>query len=29
MDGQLDNHYINWYESKNKETRFVSVWTAT
>lgn len=25
MDGQLDNHYINWYESKNKETRFVRV----
>lgn len=25
MDGQLDNHYINWYESKNKEARFVRV----
>ena len=25
MDGQLDNHYINWYESKVKETRFVRV----
>ena len=25
MDGQLDNHYINWYESKNKESRFVRV----
>ncbi|MEG1863809.1 MAG: molecular chaperone HtpG [Alistipes sp.] len=25
MDGQLDNHYINWYESKNKETRFVRI----
>ena len=25
MDGQLDNHYINWYESKEKETRFVRV----
>lgn len=25
MDGQLDNHYINWYESKNKEVRFVRV----
>ena len=25
MDGQLDNHYINWYESKNKDTRFVRV----
>ena len=25
MDGQLDNHYINWYESKNKEMRFVRV----
>lgn len=25
MDGQLDSHYINWYESKNKETRFVRV----
>ena len=25
MDGQLDNHYVNWYESKNKETRFVRV----
>ena len=25
MDGQLDSHYINWYESKNQETRFVRV----
>ncbi|MBE6182394.1 MAG: molecular chaperone HtpG [Rikenellaceae bacterium] len=25
MGGQLDNHYINWYESKNKDTRFVRV----
>ncbi|MDE6623488.1 MAG: molecular chaperone HtpG [Alistipes sp.] len=25
MDGQLDSHYINWYESKNKEVRFVRV----
>ena len=25
LDGQLDNHYINWYESKNRETRFVRV----
>ena len=25
MDGQLDNHYVNWYESKEKETRFVRV----
>ncbi len=25
MDGQLDNHYISWYESKNKEHRFVRV----
>ena len=25
MDGQLDSHYINWYESKNKESRFVRV----
>lgn len=25
MDGQLDNHYVNWYESKNKESRFVRV----
>lgn len=25
MDGQLDSHYINWYESKNKEARFVRV----
>ncbi|WP_295939727.1 molecular chaperone HtpG [uncultured Alistipes sp.] len=25
MDGQLDNHYINWYESKNKDARFVRV----
>lgn len=25
MDGQLDNHYINWYENKHKECRFVRV----
>ena len=25
MDGQLDSHYINWYESKNPQTRFVRV----
>ncbi len=25
MGGQLDNHYINWYESKNKDCRFVRV----
>lgn len=25
MDGQLDNHYVNWYESKNKDARFVRV----
>ena len=25
MDGQLDNHYINWYESKHKDERFVRV----
>ncbi len=25
MDGQLDSHYINWYESKHKEARFVRV----
>ena len=25
MDGQLDSHYINWYESKNKDVRFVRV----
>ena len=25
MDGQLDNHYINWFESKNKEVRFARV----
>ncbi len=25
MDGQLDPHYINWYESKHKECRFVRV----
>ena len=25
MDGQLDNHYNNWYESKNKEVRFARV----
>ncbi|MDE6140243.1 MAG: molecular chaperone HtpG [Alistipes sp.] len=25
MNGQLDNHYINWYESKHDKTRFVRV----
>ncbi|MFI3306761.1 MAG: molecular chaperone HtpG [Rikenellaceae bacterium] len=25
MDGQLDSHYINYYESKSKEVRFVRV----
>ncbi len=25
MDGQLDSHYVNWYESKHKEPRFVRV----
>ena len=25
MNGQLDNHYINWYESKHTDTRFVRV----
>ena len=25
MNGQLDSHYVNWYESKNKEVRFVRV----
>ena len=25
LDGQLDNHYINWYEQKNENTRFVRV----
>ncbi len=25
MDGQLDSHYINYYESKHKECRFVRV----
>ncbi len=25
MNGPLDNHYVNWYESKNKEVRFVRV----
>lgn len=25
MDGQLDNHYINWYESKHKDSRFARV----
>lgn len=25
MDGQLDSHYINWYESKNQSRRFVRV----
>ncbi len=25
MDGQLDNHYIGWYESKHKDRRFARV----
>ncbi len=25
MNGPLDNHYINWYESKNQNVRFVRV----
>ena len=25
MNGQLDSHYINWYEQKNENTRFVRV----
>lgn len=25
MDGQLDNHYINWYESKNSDVHFARV----
>ncbi len=25
MNGQLDSHYINWYESKHKECKFVRV----
>lgn len=25
MDGQLDSHYLNWYESKNQQERFVRV----
>ncbi|MCH5330362.1 MAG: molecular chaperone HtpG, partial [Alistipes sp.] len=25
MNGQLDGHYISWYESKNEKTRFVRV----
>ncbi len=25
MNGQLDSHYINWYEQKNKDVRFVRV----
>ena len=25
MDGQLDNHYIGWYESKHKDRRFAHV----
>lgn len=25
MDGQLDNHFISWYENQNKDSRFVSV----
>ena len=25
MNGQLDSHYINWYESKNSDVRFVRV----
>ena len=25
LNGQLDSHYINWYEQKNEHTRFVRV----
>ena len=25
LNGQLDSHYINWYESKNEKVRFVRV----
>lgn len=25
MDGQLDNHFVNWYEHKNEKCRFVRV----
>ena len=25
MNGQLDNHYVNWYESKHNDCRFVRV----
>lgn len=25
MNGQLDNHYVNWYEQKNEKVRFVRV----
>ena len=25
MNGQLDNHYVNWYEQKNENIRFVRV----
>ncbi len=25
MNGQLDSHYVNWYESKNQGSRFVRV----
>ncbi len=25
MDGQLDNHYVNWFENKNRSCRFVRV----
>ena len=25
MNGQLDSHYINWYESKNENVRFVRI----
>ena len=25
MDGQLDNHFISWFESKNQGTRFARV----
>lgn len=25
MDGQLDNHFMSWYENRTKETRFVRV----
>ncbi len=25
MNGQLDNHYVNWFESRNRDCRFVRV----